>query len=75
MTLLGEVLISPLKSLRGETNLEFVTGLALTGSGDKTVTLRGGDCCCSWTASKLLSFGKIGDSGTLRSSSSRECNS
>jgi hypothetical protein len=64
-------------SFRGEANFELVTGLALTGSGDVgAVTLRIGEwltASFSFSFSTTLSAGNIGDSGTLRSSSSREC--
>lgn len=65
-------------SFRGEMNFELVIGLALTGSGDVgAVTLRTGELVMivsfPFSCSAVLSVENTGDSGTLRSSSSREC--
>jgi len=74
-TLIDEFFIFP--SFRGEENFELVIGLALTGSGDVgAVALRIGEWLTAsfcFSFSTTLSVGNIGDSGTLRSSSSREC--
>lgn len=71
-TFVGKFFIFP--SFR-ETNFELVIGLALAGSGDVgAVTLRTGEWISFiFSFSAILSECSIGDSGTLRSSSSKEC--